>query len=202
MSRSIFIVGIEGNMGRRYAAIAKYLGIDCSGCDIHSSRVERMAPKDALVIIATPTPCHLADCLKYLSTNENDVLCEKPIVKSEQALKTLAELNLDRLYMVNNYCFAETIDRSGKITFYDYYNSGKDGLAWDCIQLIGLAKNEIELYNKRPFWTCIINGAEIDRNSIDRSYVKMIFNLMNEKINVWSGQKIIEVHQKVLNYIG
>jgi hypothetical protein len=201
--KSLFIVGIEGNMGRRYQAVARYLGIDCSGCDIASLRSERIPPKDALILICTPTEHHLRDCFSHLASGEHDVLCEKPIVKTRDDLEKLKGINLDRLFMVNNYCYTEEsgIYPYPGITSYNYYMSGKDGLIWDCIQLFGLAKSRIELQNTSPIWTCIINGVSIERNSIDKSYIEMITDFFHRKEHLWSGQKIIEIHEKVLKYI-
>lgn len=203
--KSLFIVGIEGNMGRRYQAVARYLGIDCSGCDISSSRVERIPPKDALVLIATPTEHHLNDCFSYLASGEHDVLCEKPIVKNRDDLEKLKGINLDRLFMVNNYCYVNvrTLEHWGNDTSYDYYMSGKDSLIWDCIQLFALAKDSENIYlkNESPIWTCEINGYPVERNSIDDSYVLMIKDFFYDRKCLWSGQKIIEIHEKVLKYI-
>lgn len=201
--KSLFIVGIEGNMGRRYQAVARYLGIDCSGCDISSSRVERIPPKDALVLIATPTERHLNDCFSYLASGEHDVLCEKPIVKTRDDLEKLKGINLDRLYMVNNYCYTykDDINLYEDHTRYDYYMSGKDGLVWDCIQLFGLAKGPVFLNNTSPIWNCVINGKFLQRQIIDESYVAMIIDFFHERKHLWSGQKIIEIHEKVLKYI-
>lgn len=192
-------------MGRRYQAVARYLGIDCSGCDISSNRVERIPPKDSLVLIATPTEHHLNDCFSYLATGEHDVLCEKPIIKIRDDLEKLKGINLDRLYMVNNYCYVNTKkwNHIGKITCYNYYMSGKDGLIFDCIQLLGLAdeKDEIRLENNSPIWKCAINGFYVEHESIDTSYVDMIKDFFHERKYLWAGQKIIEVHEKVLKYI-
>ena len=205
MYKSLFIIGIEGNMGRRYSAVARYLGINYSGCDYHSSRLERIPPEGALILIATPTENHLSDCLYYLHKDSHDVLCEKPIVKNSADLERLKGINLNRLFMVNNYCYVDTKrwNSIGKVTLYNYFMSGKDGLIFDCIQLFGLAGSdeEIILENSSPIWRCAINGFHVDRDSIDESYVKMIADFFGEKKQVWNGEKIIDVHQKVLNYI-
>ncbi len=64
--------------------------------------------------------------------------------------------------------------RKGRDTEYNYFRSGKDGLVWDCLQIIALANDEISLRNDSPIWRCKINGTTLDLSDMDYAYHSFI----------------------------
>jgi len=94
------------------------------------------------------------------------------------------------IHMVNNYDYAfkracrdqsNFVNATG-LTTYEYYQTGRDGLLFDCIQLIKMAKADIELKGYGWKWQCQINGWRIDRNLIDDSYYDMIEDFISDKL--------------------
>jgi hypothetical protein len=185
---TVLVIGGMGNMGRRYCSILSYLQHPFRILDKHNLHEgpELIAVCDKY-IIASPTSNHLEQ-LKQLLPLGRPILCEKPLSKSHKSLKRVLEKYEDTpLCMVVNYVYAYALSRQSPrlycgdeaeilpgLTSYDYYNSGGDGLIWDCIQLYNLAEGPIELSNDSPFWRVNINGVFIQRDHIDRSYVLMV----------------------------
>jgi hypothetical protein len=201
---SLCIVG-AGNMGKRYAAVCKSEDIQYEMID----KGEMLTGVDKY-IIATPTDTH-ADVLCYIGTRVRQpvsILIEKPIdacfstgLRAVEAVEALGH----RVYMVNNYAYySDGITEGEGDTHYDFYNSGKDGIAADCIQLLHLAKNGVGyLKNENPIWDCMINGTQLNRELIDLCYVKMIKDFYSDgKLygRLWGRQDIEEAHRKVLEY--
>jgi hypothetical protein len=121
-----------------------------------------------------------------------------------ESVLDFANERVHKIFMVNQYAYYshQIYEGVGK-TSYDYYNSGGDGIFWDCIQLIYLAKETICLSNNTPIWFAQINGVELDRETIDLCYVKMIHDFYEDgKIygQRWGRSEIIEAHNKVLEY--
>jgi hypothetical protein len=151
-------------------------------------------------IIATPTDTHtsIIRMVKELSP-EMPILCEKPICKNLEELDSL--INLKKVYMVNNYQYTpqgrqETY--KGPVV-YDYYHSGKDSLAWDCIQLFKF-DSDVTLSNKSPIWHCEINGERLSRDSIDTSYVNMIKDFTGKRERMWGSSIFLKLHRRVVDY--
>lgn len=190
----ILIVGANGNMGRRYRAILNYLGVPWRGIDLKDSWPRDEARQITGVIIATPTVCHLTD-LMNAEHYECPVLCEKPISTNAQNLsRILADIH-NPIKMVMQYQFTtRKLAVANSPSFYDYYNHGRDGLVWDCIQIIGLAKGDVNLAEESPVWDCSINGSQIDIREMDFAYVEMIKNWL--KIPGQDKNEILEIHQK------
>lgn len=201
IDKYICIFGSEGNMGKRYSSILNYLYYKWIGVDIvnHPSSMDRIYNYYNYYIIATPTDTH-AKIIKDIKSPKANILCEKPITKDIAELKEIYALCKERyqsLFMVDNYCHCDLLHSSFNYTnntLYDYYNSGKDGLAWDCIQLINLASDKICLYNYSPEWTCAINGKTVSRDSIDRSYVLMIRTFLDDKMHM-NENRMIKLHE-------
>jgi hypothetical protein len=195
----VCIIGNKGNMGRRYAACLDYLNIDHWGYD--GAPPESFVSKlddTTHVIIATPTETHVSifKMIQVLS-DKLPILCEKPITKD---LKELESINLDNLYMVNNYQYiANSIEYRNETVSYDYYHSGNDGIAWDCIQLFAFG-NDIKLSNKSPKWQCSINGTPLSKDLIDQSYIDMLKDFTGPMKHVWDKNTIIDLHLKVAKY--
>lgn len=170
----ILIVGGMGNMGSRYRAICEYLGYKYDVCDIRDSLIDKAKGCDRF-LIASPTSMHETH-LKALSAFNKPILCEKPIIKDsasvEHLFRKIPSLK-ENLTMVNQYRFFDTQDTLGE-TSYDYFKSGSDGLAWDCINIIGLAKMDVKIASKSPIWRCKINGQNLNLKYMDIAYVNML----------------------------
>jgi len=205
----ICIIGASGNMGKRYQSVCKYLNIPFDGLDVNDP-LPVNDPKYTHYVIATPTVSH-EKILHYLCAVNSmplKILCEKPILCDDpQSILKFAEERGHEIYMVNQYAYYShqihmKYDGAGR-TSYNYYNSGGDGIFWDCIQLIYLAKNEISLSNNTPIWYAEINGVELDRETIDLCYVKMIHDFWEDgKVygQRWDKHDIIAAHNKVMEY--
>ena len=200
----VLVVGANGNMGRRYCSILDHLEVDY---DTHEINQPSSKVKYNYILVATPTTDHL-HTLDELSKYQNNakILCEKPISKTtsiytKRKLDHILELFSDNLFMVNQYAYySENIEiPKESVTLYDFYNSGKDGISWDCIQLIHLAKGAIVLKNESPIWKCKINGVSLDREQIDLCYIKMIKDFLNdgkEYGRLWGLDDIRVSHKK------
>lgn len=211
METNICILGSEGNMGRRYAAICEYLGFKTTGYDLKLNNLKDLA-NDLLCfthcIIATPTRQHtysLQD-VEICGNKRLKVLCEKPIglePEDMDQVQYLIEMGYS-IYMVNNYAYySEDIATRVGPTHYKYYNSGNDGLAADCIQLIHLANDSIELNNKGVIWDCMINGVKLNRENIDLTYIKMLKDFFsNGELygRLWGFKDILRAHDKVKKF--
>lgn len=200
----VCVIGAKGNMGRRYMAILAHLGVEADGVDI-GDPIRNIGISH--YIIATPTTHHSMHIEWLAKLRQRPILCEKPVTKDRAELESL-ERHVKRghkIYMVNQYAYySDQLPQKSGITCYDYYNSGKDGILWDCIQIIHLARGEITtLTNKSPVWRCVINGMELNREAIDLCYVKMIRDFISdgrEYGRLWGWDDIKASHEKVLKF--
>ena len=200
----ICIVGY-GNMGKRYGAICRNLDIDYIAVDENDE-----IPLDKkFYIISTPTDTHTAILQSLIISVDEpaNFLVEKPISKNPQHLDVcinLIQRYYHNVYMVNNYAYYDfALPKAGGLTVYDYYNSGRDGLAYDCIQLIHLADGEVKLGNDNPIWKCKINGLHMNREKVDWCYIRMIEDFYSEGKKygkLWGVDDIIAAHNKVMAY--
>lgn len=201
----ILILGHLGNMGVRYSKILDHLGADWKGLDSRLAPLTNETITDAAltsdgVIVATPTAFHV-DNLENLADAGVPVLCEKPITKHLSELKTLL-LKFQELHtplsMVLQY--KELLnDVAVGPSSYDYFKTGQDGLAWDCIQIIGLAKGSVEIKNESPIWTCTINGQRLSLEDMDQAYVWNVKRWLSGQHQ--SLKEIYEIHERVHGYI-
>jgi hypothetical protein len=193
----IYLIGANGNMGRRYACILRYLKHDYIDLDIHNYDALDIVAKEinpTHFIIATPTETHM-DIIKEVDKYNVPILCEKPLAKNLKEIKEIEGVK-SPLSMVWNYEFVPyKIFKKGD-TCYNYYNSGKDGLVWDCVQLISLAQGKITLSNSSPRWKVVINSTNIDRAEIDNSYISMIANFTGRDI-YQNKTSLRELHESV-----
>jgi len=188
-------------MGKRYQAVLSHLGKKHSCFDTHY--MMDMVIRDSLlvgnythVIIATPTHTHY-DWLYFFHINAPNIkiLCEKPIVKSSKQMIEIATWNLD-LTMTFQYKYAARGRTAiGGASSYNHYNHGTDGLAWDCIQLIGLSTGSINLREDSPDWVMYLNDHEVDRNKVDQSYVLFVHAWIYN-IEVQHIDDLVEIHNK------
>lgn len=162
-------------MARRYRAILNHLNIYNSGIDIGHTVHEKDLECAEGIIICTPTERHIDDILFY-SRYKVPILAEKPITKDVNRLDKFVEFCREKqvnIQVVNQYCFCGNTLGYGP-TDWDFYNSGKDGLEWDLISVIGLANGKIKLANKSPIWRCHINGNKFDIGNMNHAYLSMI----------------------------
>lgn len=169
--KKVFISGCTGNMGRRYTAICHDLGLTVMGGDKETPLSEQASvarEKDCDgVIIATPTVNHVDALNLFGNIAQLPILCEKPLAPGK-----LLEMRFN-VRMVNQYEYMIDKKSVGK-TYWNYYKSGDDGLLWDCINIIGLAKSECVIKGSSPFWRCMINGKELNIKDMDMAYFDMV----------------------------
>lgn len=194
MSR-ILIIGASGNMGKRYAAILKYHDRQVAFADVLDTPKQQaaLAAKSDGVIVCTPTDTH-AEIIEYLPADK-PILCEKPLTKNVDELDLMLK---KRVQMVFQYSILATAPQPG-FSMYDYYRHGADGLAWDCLQIIGLAKGECHLAEESPIWRCHINGQRMDIAHMDAAYVHMV-RLWLRHPDAQDKGLIREIHHKTKEY--
>lgn len=198
----ILIIGSNGSMGLRYQAILKYLDKKFSCVDIQTTpeKFLQLAGSCHCAIIASPTPSHFK-YLEIFSTLKVPVLCEKPLSKNLGELTQIKEdfvsergLNLT---MMMQYKIFDSEAYQG-VTSYDYFRHGNDGLAWDCLQPIGLARWTVELKEESPIWKCSLNGRKLSLGDMDLAYVKFVSNWLSKPGD--DIGRLYEIHQKVLEF--
>lgn len=200
---SVCLIGADGNMGRRYKAILNEINIKFCSVDIG----DRWPDSAHHYIIATPTDTHLEMIAKI---NEPDarILVEKPLCRLSsmlriQTVRDACKDHTDKLFMVNQYAYIPWVEKGIGPTIYDYYNTGRDGLGWDCIQLIHLAKGYLSLRNKSPIWQCTINGLPITRGMVDRAYIEMIRDFLSDgelHQKLWGWDDITKAIERALRW--
>jgi hypothetical protein len=177
MTQPILIFGEKGSMGLRYKAIFKYLSIPTLGVDLDDSpQSRRLKIKQSEgFVIATPTADHMG-LIHELLPEKKPILCEKPVVKSVEEIKLIRE-RVEKesvpFRMMFQYSLLADRGRVGK-SRYDFFRHGSDGLVWDCLQIIGLARGEVELREESPIWSCVINGKPLSIGAMDAAYVAYV----------------------------
>lgn len=199
----VLLVGSAGSMGTRYQSILKYIDVPFVPVDKHTTSEEifRAAEGCDRIILATPTDIHLR-CLEIFHRYKVPILCEKPLSKDINELVAIKDLVLSekiKLRMVMQY--EMLIDpRSHGDSWYNYFRHGSDGLAWDCLQIIGLARfgSKITLEETSPIWTCGINGKTISFSDMDQAYVRFIRHWLEFPLDDIS--RLYDIHMKVMEY--
>lgn len=194
----IMVVGSKGNMGSRYKAILRYLNKDMVGVDVDTDETlrKKMVQKCDGIIIATPTDTHYKAINEYAQYGK-PILCEKPITKSLDELQDIVAC-VDRARIKFNmvYQYKQFVPGAARgLTSYDYFKHGQDGLHWDCLQIIGLAKGKVTLSEESPIWKCQINGERLNLNLMDAAYIKMVEDWMHEPGMDLS--EIVDIHTRV-----
>lgn len=196
----ITLLGANGSMGRRYQAILRYLQAAYQAFDREEFHLERVASalrSSDRVIIATPTPSHLSLCaLVSVEAPGISILCEKPLATTREALEAM--LVLPNLMMMAQYTLLDA-HKDGD-TCYDYFHSGQDGLAWDCCQLIGLARGSVILRNESPIWRCTLNGRALSLDELEQAYVKFVAKWIRNEMRQGSGW-LRDIHMRVWQYL-
>jgi hypothetical protein len=201
MLKKPLIVGAKGGMGRRYAAILRTLQIEPLLMDVGDDVPEGFDS----VIIASPTDLHAAHCLQFMAYRV-PILCEKPLSKEigevERVCSEAERLGV-QLDMVNQYRYCEWLSTlpANDYTSYNFFNTGKDGLAWDCISIIALANGKVSVDNTKPVWSCVINGHRLRYERMDWAYITMIQEWLAGSLRDHGKNYILNAHNKVLKYI-
>lgn len=176
MSGRTLIIGADGNMGRRYRAIFDHIGKGYICADINHTleKIDRLAEVASSILIATPTSTHCS-FIKALAHLRKPILCEKPISKDAgETVEALREVSKYRTPFDMIYQYKMLPQGAKGVTMYDYYRHGSDGLVWDCIQIVGLAKSDLLLKEVSPVWTCKLNGKKQSLGDMDQAYVDFI----------------------------
>lgn len=195
--------GASGNMGRRYTAVLNALGDSIIPIDVHQSETERLALSAGAdcILVATPTETH-ETILKQLAQLHIPVLCEKPICKDLKALEAILKLyyqNRTGFRMINQYASMVPQPPNQGPTYYDYFNHGKDGLAWDCVNILGLAGGEVALAEKSYYWRVCINGDVLSHSNVDFSYFDMLKKYRRE-MNRSMDDYIMRAHERAAEF--
>lgn len=202
---SVCVIGSKGNMGRRYMAILRKLGVIHQGVDLWDQ-----VPEHDHYIVATPTDTHtevLMDLMQMKTYQK--ILVEKPVTKDPSQLRRLAhmaKMGGHKVYMVNQYAYrGHSRKKPGakpatELTEYDYFNTGKDGLLWDCIQLIHMAEAEVRLSTVSPVRNCRINGRIYDSATTDHLYVSMIRDFIRARKWLWPIADTVKTHERIHDY--
>lgn len=186
-------------MGKRYQAIFKHLDepIWCVDKDLTLDEIMLRASRAERMILATPTPTHW-DFLQRLLRLGKPILCEKPIVQDSEKLIEIYRLaQLHRAQLTMMFQYSELVDdRTEGESFYDYFRTGQDGPVWDCLQIIGLAKGDVEVKNESPIWTCKINGKMLSLAQMDGAYLSFVSKWLKGRVEQ-DFSEIIAIHEKV-----
>ena len=195
--KKVAVVGGKGNMGRRYAMILEQY-CECKALVVDVDTLETYLDLQSCdgIIISTPTLRHVDDIIEY-SKFGKPILCEKPIAKSILRLKSLLSRDDIDLSMMNQYAFLNKGDNGH--TEYNYFKTGGDGLMWDCINIIGLAKTSYDIKNDGLIWRCVLNGDTVSIADMDRAYI--------DNIKYWTmgwrnKEYILDAHLKVVKALG
>ena len=188
----VAIIG-TGNMASRYSAILRKYRVHHHMFDIGNWRksAEYNLRYDRY-IVASSTVAHVEN-LQYLLSKDCEVLCEKPITKNFDELVDLCN-NYRPFQVVNQYRHLIDPKKRG-VTYYDYFKTGGDGLAWDLISVIGLASDRPTISNKSPVWTCQINNQKLNIKDMDQAYCKEISDFLAKPEH--NTKYMLEAHHKV-----
>lgn len=173
-------------MGSRYAKIVAYLGLTPVIHDMFHDNPEVF--ESDFIIDAMPTQLRGQTLLFADRRPKKPFLLEKPFDR-----KTLNNIP-PNVRMINQYEYylAHQADlgiknivavQTKKETVYDYWRSGKDGIIWDCINIVGLADDDsdIDLRNDSLIWNCVINNKKLDLSLMDVAYVWNIFDWLTHQ---------------------
>ena len=186
------IFGANGSMGRRYTAICKNMGHTVLPIEIGQT----LSPTEDFdyAIIATPTKTHF-DIVKKLLPYNKTILCEKPVCFNLRRVKELRLL--DKRHLVKVVCNWKFV--KGMLPFnhnkieYNFYNTGKDGLYYDCCQLVLLSHGSCILRTTSPTFMATVNGKSISLTNIENSYITMIEKLINHPEELWELKEGFEM---------
>lgn len=191
-------------MGTRYCAIFRHLGVPVIPVDTEPSGISWPAVDHAVqsargLVIATPTPMHWQALSRYREY-ETPILCEKPVTKNPSELQKyllgtfrhpglcfghtprqrVGPFAMMMQYQILNPPAGTSGTQHVEPTEYDYFRSGQDGLGWDCISLLGLAREPVSLRNESPVWRCTLNGRVLSHADVEQAYVDFVARWLKE----------------------
>jgi hypothetical protein len=190
-----------GNMGRRYQAIPGHLGVASIGVDVGQN-----IPVDQgfdSIIIASPTLLHVHHVLE-LSQFDVPMLVEKPLATDLVAVCAacdVLERRQVRVRQVNQYAYLVRPEDVGS-TYYNYFRTGSDGLYWDTISIIALARGDVKVASDSPVWRCQINGRKLGLGQMDEAYIMMIKDFVERPPQQPETGYIRSAHAKTALAIG
>jgi len=197
----VLVIGSKGSMGKRYCAILKYLNVEFEPIDILEQPWDYSDIRDCdRAIVCTPTETHFDIC-RALSI---DYLCEKPVSKKPEMIKRLIQLagdkNIDARMVCNWYYIGYMYTNLNNEIEYSNYNTGKDGINWDCIQLHYLSNTKAIVSNDTPFFKCKVNGNNnpVYLGDIEHSYITMIKAWLRDPKDLWSLEDALKATEKVI----
>lgn len=187
----VLLLGSNGAIGKRYAAILKHENADFiavddpNGVDIGNYVFDK-------VLIATPTKTHKEYCLQAIR-HKKPFLCEKPLAESEEDARYIQQAAANIGVQGNIVCnWKVAVERLVRNVYppyritYDYYNTGNEDLKWNMAQLIYLDA-WVRIYTESPRWNVQVNGQDMRYRQIEHSYVLMIKDwLSGQYQNLWN----------------
>lgn len=196
----ITLIGAKGSMGRRYVSILNWMGraTRCFDKEDSMDSILGAVQDSSHVIIASPTGTHLTYLNELIKYNAH-VLCEKPIYKDADLVEDVVnryKASGKSLTMMMQYTELVSCYDKGKPTKYDYFRTGPDGLYWDCLQIIGLARGPVEIANKSPIWECMINGDKLSVADMDKAYIRFLSRWLHGD-STQTPDDIINAHYRV-----
>ena len=188
-------------MGTRYRRILRYLGLAHRAVDKETShdQIKDLAHQSQGVLIATPTHTH-ARMIELCLSAGKPILCEKPLSTDVRTALNIIEKTESAkvpLRMMMQYDCLVDRNSSGQ-SHYDYFKHGADGLAWDCLQVIGLSKFAPYLNDVSPIWKCAINGRTLNIQDMDQAYITYIQKWMRYPQEDLGFLR--EIHEKTANF--
>lgn len=203
---NILLIGSHGNIGMRYQAVLRYLGVsfDCYDTKIHD-RVPHL-PQFSHAIVATPIAPHVQWCIDLAKAGVKNILCEKPIAKDPKDIIELQKLQKEMMCDIRMVCNWQFVMRDCKLgvgqhqIFYDYYNTGADN-EWDLIQPLFISNGQHVFRRNSPIFKCMIDGNSIDRKDFDYSYIAMLHHWLSGMDVLWNLEDALDATKKIISYM-
>lgn len=186
----VLVIGAKGSIGRRYCAILKHIGVKYEVWEYPKTPrllLETYEGSVDMAIVASPTDTHGEYC-GALMDMDMPFLCEKPLSKNIDVCMSLARkqkmYGLTKCNVVNNYWFLFNKLAPMKSIYYDYYNTGRDGIEWDLCQLIAYADERglsFDYDTSSPIWTLKVDGAIVPYDRLEQSYIDMVYSWLHQQ---------------------
>lgn len=203
----ILLIGGCGSIGRRYAAILKYMGKDFA---IHDPALntdfEKQLKGCDKALICSPTPTHHEWAV---ACNERQIpfLIEKPYSFRLYEAQWMRQEQKVPAHLVCNYKFALNSTAHEHFTplALDYYNQGKDPtMAWNCCQLVYL-NPDITLNDNSPVWNLKVKNRRTESllpyRQVEIGYIEMLDNwLNNDGRDLWTMDDAVKMILAVYRY--
>lgn len=190
-------------MGRRYAAILRYLGMDYETWDIADGCHRPPLAGFSHVLIATPTDTHVSQIQQCVGTGVTHVLCEKPLCMDATRVATLRdECQSLRTYIhiVCNWSYVlpwRLTPESVNLTYRNWY-TGPHGADWDCCQLHYLQRDRQPAFvEEGPAFMAFVDGYPVSLADIDRSYIAMLRDWYEAPSHLWGLADAVAMERKV-----